>query len=61
MRVGVQQLFQNTGDPSADRARYQEELRLARLVEPLGYDSVWGDEHHFSGYAMRPNVLQFLA
>ena len=61
MRVGVQQLFQNTGDPSADRARYQEELRLARLVEPLGYDSVWGVEHHFSGYSMTPNVLQFLA
>ncbi len=61
MQVGVQQLFQNTGDPSSDRDRYQEELRLARLIEPLGYDSVWGVEHHFSGYSMTPNVLQFLA
>jgi alkanesulfonate monooxygenase SsuD/methylene tetrahydromethanopterin reductase-like flavin-dependent oxidoreductase (luciferase family) len=40
---------------------YQDELRLADLAEPLGYDSVWGVEHHFTDYTMCPDVLQFLS
>jgi alkanesulfonate monooxygenase SsuD/methylene tetrahydromethanopterin reductase-like flavin-dependent oxidoreductase (luciferase family) len=30
------------------------------MVEPLGFDSLWGVEHHFSPYTMLPDVLQFL-
>ena len=30
------------------------------MVEPLGFDSIWGVEHHFSPYTMIPDVLQFL-
>ncbi len=36
------------------------ELRLAELAEPLGFESVWGVEHHFTDYTMCPDVLQFL-
>jgi hypothetical protein len=32
---------------------------LARLAEPLGFDSVWSTEHHVTGYQMCPDVLQF--
>ncbi len=30
------------------------------LAEQLGFDGVWAPEHHFHGYHMVPNVLQFL-
>jgi len=30
------------------------------MVEPLGFDSIWGVEHHFSPYTMIPDVVQFL-
>jgi alkanesulfonate monooxygenase SsuD/methylene tetrahydromethanopterin reductase-like flavin-dependent oxidoreductase (luciferase family) len=33
---------------------------LADLAEPLGFDSIWGVEHHFTDYTMCPDVLQFL-
>jgi alkanesulfonate monooxygenase SsuD/methylene tetrahydromethanopterin reductase-like flavin-dependent oxidoreductase (luciferase family) len=39
---------------------FKHELALADLAEPLGFDSIWQPEHHFSGYEMTPNVLQFL-
>jgi len=35
-------------------------VRLASLVEPLGFDSIWTVEHHFTPYTMVPNSLQFL-
>ena len=31
------------------------------LVEPLGFDSIWALEHHFTGYAMSPAPTQLLA
>ena len=34
---------------------------LAELAEPLGFDSIWSVEHHFTDYTMCPDVLQFLA
>ena len=40
---------------------YQNELRLADMVEPLGFDSIWAVEHHFTDYTMCPDVLQFLS
>ena len=30
----------------------------ARLVESLGFEAIWGVEHHFTDYTMCPDVLQ---
>jgi alkanesulfonate monooxygenase SsuD/methylene tetrahydromethanopterin reductase-like flavin-dependent oxidoreductase (luciferase family) len=77
MRVGVSIVAQNASDwprfleaeqggevgPPAisDATIWAEELQLVRLVEPLGFDSLWTPEHHFTPYAMIPNPLEFLA
>jgi alkanesulfonate monooxygenase SsuD/methylene tetrahydromethanopterin reductase-like flavin-dependent oxidoreductase (luciferase family) len=60
MRVGTTAIFQNPHDARPDHEVYQNDLRLAELAEPLGFDSVWGVEHHFTDYTMCPDVLQFL-
>jgi alkanesulfonate monooxygenase SsuD/methylene tetrahydromethanopterin reductase-like flavin-dependent oxidoreductase (luciferase family) len=60
MRVGMTTIFQNPHDAQPDREVYRSELRLADLAEPLGFDAVWGVEHHFTDYTMCPDVLQFL-
>ncbi len=60
MRVGMTTIFQNPHDHRPDREVYRDELRLADLAEPLGFDSIWGVEHHFTDYTMCPDVLQFL-
>jgi alkanesulfonate monooxygenase SsuD/methylene tetrahydromethanopterin reductase-like flavin-dependent oxidoreductase (luciferase family) len=39
---------------------YRGETEIALLAEPLGFDSVWATEHHFSGYEMIPSPVQFL-
>lgn len=44
-----------------DWAAYRRELDLAKLAEPLGFNSLWSVEHHFTGYTMVSDVLQFLA
>jgi len=44
-----------------DSQIYQEQFHLGRLVEPLGYDSLWTVEHHFTPYTMINNPTQFLA
>src|SRR5262245_17674725 len=61
MRVGMATVFQNPLDQRSDHEVYVNELRLTDLAEPLGFDSVWGVEHHFTDYTMCPDVLQFLA
>src|SRR6059036_189143 len=61
MHVGTAVVFQNPGRMRPDHEVYRQELRLADLVEPLGYDSIWGVEHHFTDYTMCPDVLQFLS
>src|SRR5882724_1079548 len=61
MHVGMAAVFQNPGKARTDREVYTGELRLADLAEPLGFESVWGVEHHFTDYTMCPDVLQFLA
>jgi alkanesulfonate monooxygenase SsuD/methylene tetrahydromethanopterin reductase-like flavin-dependent oxidoreductase (luciferase family) len=43
-----------------DHEVYRADLALADLAEPLGFESIWGLEHHFTGYAMCPDVMQFL-
>ena len=45
----------------SDAEVYRQELRLAELAEPLGFDSIWSVEHHFTDYTMCPDVLQFLS
>ena len=61
MHVGMATIFQNPGRARADREVYRNELRLADLAEPLGFQSIWGVEHHFTDYTMCPDVLQFLS
>src|SRR6185503_12374053 len=60
MHVGLAAVFQNPGKSRTDREVYTSELRLADLAEPLGFESIWGVEHHFTDYTMCPDVLQFL-
>ena len=60
MRVGMAAVFQNPGRARNDFDVYRDDLRLADLSEPLGFDSVWGVEHHFTDYTMCPDVIQFL-
>ena len=52
--------FQNIGHPISDHDVYRHEISMADLAEPLGFDSIWGAEHHFDDYTMCPNVAQFL-
>ena len=60
MKVGVaMNMLHEHGKP--DVAVVQEHLQLGDLVEPLGFDSLWGLEHHFTGYAMSPAPTQLLA
>jgi alkanesulfonate monooxygenase SsuD/methylene tetrahydromethanopterin reductase-like flavin-dependent oxidoreductase (luciferase family) len=48
-------------DPKvADSTIFQEEIAIGDLVEPLGFDSMWTVEHHFTPYTMDTNTLQFL-
>jgi len=60
MHVGTAVIFQGTDEARSDHDVYTNELRLADLAEPLGYQSIWGVEHHFTSYTMCPDVLQFL-
>ena len=43
-----------------DEEVWLDELRLADLAEPLGFESIWSVEHHFTSYTMSPDVLQLL-
>ena len=61
MHVGYAPLFQNPDNVLSDADVYVHELRLAERAEPLGFDSLWSVEHHFTDYTMCPDVLQFLS
>lgn len=60
MNIGMAVVFQNPDDAREDAAVYRDEIRLAKQAEPLGFESIWGVEHHFTSYTMCPDVLQFL-
>src|SRR5215218_9137830 len=60
MHVGMSSIFQGFGGTLSDREVWQADLHLADLAEPLGYESIWSVEHHFTNYTMSPDVLQFL-
>jgi alkanesulfonate monooxygenase SsuD/methylene tetrahydromethanopterin reductase-like flavin-dependent oxidoreductase (luciferase family) len=59
MHVGTGIVYQAQQGRS-DRDVYRDELHLGDLAEPLGYESLWGVEHHFTDYTMCPDVLQHL-
>jgi alkanesulfonate monooxygenase SsuD/methylene tetrahydromethanopterin reductase-like flavin-dependent oxidoreductase (luciferase family) len=44
-----------------DAAVWHEHMAMGDLAEPLGFDSLWALEHHFTGYSMSPAPLQTLA
>lgn len=52
---------EGTPQSISDAQIYREQLHLGRLVEPLGYDSLWTVEHHFTPYTMVTSPTQFLA
>jgi alkanesulfonate monooxygenase SsuD/methylene tetrahydromethanopterin reductase-like flavin-dependent oxidoreductase (luciferase family) len=60
MHVGTAVIFQNPHDARPDHEVYRDDLSLVDLAEPLGFESVWGVEHHFTDYTMCPDVLQYL-
>jgi alkanesulfonate monooxygenase SsuD/methylene tetrahydromethanopterin reductase-like flavin-dependent oxidoreductase (luciferase family) len=60
MHVGTGIIFQAQPGTLTDHDVYQRELRLGDLAEPLGFESLWGVEHHFTDYTMCPDVLQHL-
>jgi alkanesulfonate monooxygenase SsuD/methylene tetrahydromethanopterin reductase-like flavin-dependent oxidoreductase (luciferase family) len=61
MHVGSGTFFQNLDNARSDADVYAHELSMADLAEPLGFDSVWAAEHHFTDYTMCPDVLQYLS
>jgi alkanesulfonate monooxygenase SsuD/methylene tetrahydromethanopterin reductase-like flavin-dependent oxidoreductase (luciferase family) len=44
-----------------DASVVREHFAMGDLVEPLGFDSLFALEHHFTGYAMSPAPTQLLA
>jgi alkanesulfonate monooxygenase SsuD/methylene tetrahydromethanopterin reductase-like flavin-dependent oxidoreductase (luciferase family) len=60
MRVGIA-LNMLTKDGRSDASVFAEHLALGDLAEPLGFDSLFALEHHFTGYAMSPSPTQLLS
>jgi alkanesulfonate monooxygenase SsuD/methylene tetrahydromethanopterin reductase-like flavin-dependent oxidoreductase (luciferase family) len=60
MKVGTA-LNMLTKDGMSDAAVLAEHLALGDLAEPLGFDSLFALEHHFTGYAMSPSPTQLLS
>jgi alkanesulfonate monooxygenase SsuD/methylene tetrahydromethanopterin reductase-like flavin-dependent oxidoreductase (luciferase family) len=60
MKVGMTLQLTSFGDKT-DLQTYQEELSLADMAEGLGFDSIWGLDHHFTGYVMSPDPCQLLS
>ena len=62
MDVGVQMVFASYGwDGIGDAQVWDEELRLARLADELGFDVLWSVEHHFYDYSFCPENLQLMS
>src|SRR5437867_5348636 len=60
MNVGIS-LNMLTKEGRSDASVFAEHLTLGDLAEPLGFDSVFALEHHFTGYAMSPSPTQLLS
>ncbi|MEM7540468.1 MAG: LLM class flavin-dependent oxidoreductase [Pseudomonadota bacterium] len=63
MHIGMASIFQNpdNADGKLDFDTYNQDMALALMAEDLGFESVWGVEHHFTDYTMTPDVMQFLS
>jgi alkanesulfonate monooxygenase SsuD/methylene tetrahydromethanopterin reductase-like flavin-dependent oxidoreductase (luciferase family) len=60
MKVGIAlNMLTKAGRSDADV--FAEHLALGDLAEPLGFDSLFALEHHFTGYAMSPSPTQLLS
>ncbi|MGE0224046.1 MAG: LLM class flavin-dependent oxidoreductase [Acetobacteraceae bacterium] len=60
MKVGIAlNMLSQAGRP--DVAVVSEHMAMGDLAEPLGFDSLFALEHHFTGYAMSPSPCQLLA
>jgi alkanesulfonate monooxygenase SsuD/methylene tetrahydromethanopterin reductase-like flavin-dependent oxidoreductase (luciferase family) len=60
MKVGIAlNMLSEPGRP--DVAVVSDHLAMGDLAEPLGFDSLFALEHHFTGYAMSPAPLELLA
>jgi len=59
MHIGHGHFFQNL-DGRPDRQVWRTEMALSDRAEDLGFESVWAVEHHFAGYSMSTDPLQFL-
>ena len=60
MKVGIA-LNMLCKDGHSDAQVVGEHLAMGDLAEPLGFDSLFALEHHFTGYAMSPAPTQLLA
>jgi alkanesulfonate monooxygenase SsuD/methylene tetrahydromethanopterin reductase-like flavin-dependent oxidoreductase (luciferase family) len=60
MNVGIS-LNMLTKEGRSDASVFAEHLALGDLAEPLGFDSIFALEHHFTGYAMSPSPTQLLS
>src|SRR5215471_21823712 len=56
MKVGIA-LNMLSEPPRPDVAVVSDHLAMGDLAEPLGFDSLFALEHHFTGYAMSPAPL----
>ena len=61
MDVGILLIFQNHQGRGSDADMVREQIRLADQAEPLGFDSLWPPEHHFTDYSACPDNVQFLS
>lgn len=60
MRFGHLMLCdQREGQPP--QRRYEEMMEEVRLMDELGYWSVWFAEHHFDGYSLIPDSMLYCA
>jgi len=60
MKVGIAlNMLSKPGRPDVEVV--SEHLAMGDLAEPLGFDSLFALEHHFTGYAMSPAPCQLLA
>jgi len=60
VRVGIA-LNMLTKEGRSDASVLGEHMALGDLAEPLGFDSLFALEHHFTGYAMSPAPTQLLS
>jgi len=62
MDAGIQMIFATYGwTDMPDHQAWDEEIRLARLADELGFSCLWAVEHHFNDYSFCPDNLQLLA